>query len=395
MRTISAHYIFDGKGNFLKNGIVKIDNDGNIIDVIDTKGKLQESEGIEFYNGIITPGFINTHCHLELSHLKGVIPQKQGLAHFIRNVISHRSSSDEKIHQAISSALIEMQTNGIVAVGDISNREITFEYKKQTDLYFHTFLECYGVEEPADKMSLEIANGLYEKWKSRIPISVTPHASYSCSPLLLGKIQISQEKNQGIYSIHNQECASENELFLSQSGELHDGLVKMGMNLELLEFMGLNSVQTISKYFPNDGNKILIHNTFTSETDVEFLFEECSPETFYWCLCPNSNLYIENCLPNIDLFKALNLQCVIGTDSYSSNSSLSILDELKTITENTSTTNLSDMLVWACLNGAKALKIDERYGSIEKGKRPGINLIYDLDLLGLKLLPESKVKVLA
>jgi len=395
MRTIAAHYLFDGKGKFLKNGIVKIDNDGTIIDVIDTNGILEESEGIEFYNGIITPGFINAHCHLELSHMKGVIPEKEGLACFIKNVIAHRGSSDDRLIPAISEAIAEMKQNGIVAVGDISNREVTFAQKEKSDIYFHTFIECYGVEEPADKMSLNLANGLYEKWKTKIPLSVVPHASYSCSPLLLGKIRINQEKRQGIYSIHNQESSSENELFLKKSGVLHDGLVKMGMNLESLEYVGLNSVQTISKYFPNDTNKLLIHNTYTSREDILFLFDGFNPDTLFWCLCPNSNIYIEESLPDIALFASMKLQCVIGTDSYSSNTSLSILDELKTISQHQSSITLSDMLTWSCNNGAKALSITDRYGSMEIGKRPGINLIYDLDVNNLALLPETKVRVLA
>jgi cytosine/adenosine deaminase-related metal-dependent hydrolase len=395
MRTIAAHYLFDGKGKFLKNGIVKIENDGTIIDVIDTNGILEESEGIEFYNGIITPGFINAHCHLELSHMKGVIPEKEGLASFIKNVIAYRGSSDDRLIPAISEAIAEMKENGIVAVGDISNREVTFVPKEKSDIYFHTFLECYGVEEPADKMSLNLANGLYEKWKARIPLSVVPHASYSCSPLLLGKIRINQEKRHGIFSIHNQESSSENELFLKKSGILHDGLVKMGMNLESLEYVGLNSVQTISKYFPNDTNKLLIHNTYTSREDITFLFDGFNPETLFWCLCPKSNIYIEETLPDIALFASMNLQCVIGTDSYSSNTSLSILDELKTISQHQPSITLSDMLTWSCNNGAKALSITDRYGSMEIGKRPGINLIYDLDVNNLALLPETKVKVLA
>ena len=395
MRTFSAQYIFNGKDTFLKNGLIKIDDQGFILEIIDTNGALEEAEGIEYYNGIITPGFVNAHCHLELSHLKGFIPQKMGLSNFVNNVISLRFATEEKIYSAIENAIAELKDNGIVAVGDISNKELTFPLKEKAELFFYTFLECYGVEGPSDNISLETANGLYEKWKSRIPISVVPHASYSCSPLLLGKIQIGQAKRDGIYSIHNQECASENELFLTQTGVLHDGLEKMGMNLKSLEYVGLNSVQTISKYFPNDRNKILVHNTFTTENDVKYLFETFSSERLFWCLCPNSNLYIENSLPNIDLFKKLELQCVIGTDSLSSNSSLSVLDELITITENFDSVTLGDMLKWACFNGARALDINDRYGMIEVGKKPGINLIYGLDLAEMKLTKDSKVIVLA
>ena len=79
MRKLSANYIFDGKGKFYKNGILHVSDNGEIIDLIDTKGDLQEENQLEFYNGIITPGFVNTHCHLELSSLKNKITPKTKL----------------------------------------------------------------------------------------------------------------------------------------------------------------------------------------------------------------------------------------------------------------------------------------------------------------------------
>jgi cytosine/adenosine deaminase-related metal-dependent hydrolase len=68
MRKISANYIFDGLGNFFKNAILVIDDNEKVVELINTNGDLQEQNKLEFYNGIIVPGFINAHCHLELSH---------------------------------------------------------------------------------------------------------------------------------------------------------------------------------------------------------------------------------------------------------------------------------------------------------------------------------------
>ena len=70
MRKLSAQYIFTNTGAPLKRGIITVDDDGFIIDVEDTNGFLTEKSSVEFYNGVITPGFVNCHCHLELSHLK-------------------------------------------------------------------------------------------------------------------------------------------------------------------------------------------------------------------------------------------------------------------------------------------------------------------------------------
>jgi len=394
MRYISANYIFDGKDTFLKNGIVTINADGVVQELEDTGGVLDESENIEFYNGIIVPGFINTHCHLELSHEKGKIPQGVGLPNFIKMANALRSAPEPTKHAAMHEALSHMKAGGIVAVGDISNDETSFRIKQKSNLYFYTFLECFGLNNSTDNLTYELACGFYEKWRGEIPLTITPHAPYSCSPWLLGKINIFQEKHREIFSFHNQECAEENELFLNKSGELFDVLSKSGMDLSLLEYEGLNSMQTTSKYFPQSNNKIMVHNTFTSEADINFLNEGFDPDTFYWCLCPNSNLYIENKLPDIDMFYKRDLQCVIGTDSLASNTTLSILDELKTIT-NHFDIPLAIMLRWACYNGAKALQVSTKIGSFNPGLIPGVNLLENVDLQKMKLLPETRVKVLA
>jgi len=84
----------------------------------------------------------------------------------------------------------------------------------------------------------------------------------------------------------------------------------------------------------------------------------------------------------------------IGTDSHASNRSLSILDEMMVISEKCPGILLKEQLGWACLNGAKAMKIDSWAGSIEKGKKPGINLITGIDFKTMRLTAKSKVRKL-
>ena len=118
---------------------------------------------------------------------------------------------------------------------------------------------------------------------------------------------------------------------------------------------------------------ILVHNTFTSKKDVKWT-KENNYDT-YWCTCPKANLYIENSLPDYSIFDTDTL-CV-GTDSLASNNSLSILEELKVLKEN-SDFDLNTLLKIACKNGAEALGF-ENLGTFEKGKIPGLNLINNLD----------------
>ena len=69
----------------------------------------------------------------------------------------------------------------------------------------------------------------------------------------------------------------------------------------------------------------------------------------------------------------------MGTDSYASNHSLNMLDEIKKLQhESAFSISIAEILKWATINGAKALQMDGILGSFEKGKRPGIVLIDEL-----------------
>jgi cytosine/adenosine deaminase-related metal-dependent hydrolase len=128
-------------------------------------------------------------------------------------------------------------------------------------------------------------------------------------------------------------------------------------------------------YLKNAHRTILVHNSFTSEEDVKKVKQQM-PNTF-WCLCPNANQYIENAMPPIHLLRKQQVPIVLGTDSYASNWSLNILDEIKTIQKFHPEIPLAEMLGWATLNGARALQMDKHLGSFDKGKKPGVISITD------------------
>ncbi|MBN2758462.1 MAG: amidohydrolase family protein, partial [Bacteroidales bacterium] len=137
---------------------------------------------------------------------------------------------------------------------------------------------------------------------------------------------------------------------------------------------------------------LLVHNTFSTENDIEKA--NAYFENLFFALCPNANLYIEDKLPDISMLCKEKQSLTIGTDSLASNHKLSVLDEMKTISQNFPEINFSEILKWATLNGAKALGFDNEIGSLEIGKSPGINLISNFDYKNLKLLKESKIKVI-
>ncbi|MEO5946524.1 MAG: amidohydrolase, partial [Chitinophagaceae bacterium] len=133
-----ADKIFDGT-RFLEAGQVLITDDSGIIQK--TLPANEAGDDIQQLSGILTPGLVNCHCHLELSHLKNVIPPHTGLIDFLCSVVSKRGFASEIIQQEIIMAENEMYKNGTVAVGDIGNTADTLDVKKNSEIWWQNFVE--------------------------------------------------------------------------------------------------------------------------------------------------------------------------------------------------------------------------------------------------------------
>ena len=394
MRKFSAQFIITGTGAVLEKGIIAVNDDGVITDVIDTGGELTEMSSLEFYNGVIVPGFVNAHCHLELSHLKGVFPEKTGLPGFLKNVLQHRFSPEEIVLEAAMKADFEMWNNGVSAVGDISNHNLTFQLKASSKIYYHTFIESLGFSPTRAERAFDWSRICLQEAKSLgLTASVVPHAPYSISKELFAKISQLAEEEGAILSIHNQESPDEDDLYRSGTGQIVTHLTQ-NLLLDISHFTpsGRSALATVLGWLPTRNNLLLIHNICTTKDDIEMIKRERESDKTWFVLCPNSNLYIDDHLPDIMLFRENHLRLCVGTDSLASNRKLSILDEMKTIQKHFPDIPFNDVVTWATRNGAEALGISKWAGTIEKGKTPGINLISGMDLNHLRLLPQSKVK---
>jgi aminodeoxyfutalosine deaminase len=391
LRKLSAHYIFPGDGKPIKRGIVVVNENGKIQDLIDTAGSLPEIERLEFYDGIITPGFINAHTHLELSHLKGCIEQHTGLASFLRQIGQLRkiNSSDETMLHSDKS----MVANGIVAVGDISNTDISFPLKTVSKIRYFTFIELFGIQDNIAEERFNTGISLLKKLYSfNMHGTITPHAPYSISDKLWELLIGYAKENNQLWSIHNQESAGENELFMNKTGEISDFLSLLSTDFAAWKEKGISSLPYCQQFYEQISKVLLVHNTFTSPSDINSI--EGLRDKVFFILCPNANLYIENKLPDIAMLASSGFPVALGTDSLASNTKLSILEEMKTIQRYFPQTSLSDLIGWATINGARALGFDVDLGSLSKGKIPGLNLVTNVNFQEMKLTSQSEVKVL-
>jgi len=388
MKRFSAQFIFTNTAPPLKRAVITAEDDGTIVKVEESRGELKETQSVEFYNGIIVPGFVNCHCHLELSHLRGAIAEGMGLGDFIMNVRTLRNYDQKEIITAAAKEDDDLFREGVSLCADICNTPVTFDIKKRSCIRYISLGEVFGIDpDKAGKRMDEVMHLAKEAEDAGLKLYPVPHSAYSVS---LPLFRMLREKSSGnrVTSVHFMESESEAIFLMDHSGPMRRSYEDSGLLPASLQ-MPKNHVEAIMDEVTPSGNLILVHNTYADRNTVS---EVKKRGDTYWCLCPGSNLYIENKLPPVEMLMEENCEIVIGTDSLSSNKKLSILREMKIIQEHFPSVKLEELIRWATINGAEALGERDGFGTIEPGKRPGLILLQDLDLVNLRLLEETTVR---
>ncbi|HTI94332.1 MAG TPA: amidohydrolase family protein [Puia sp.] len=423
-RKFKADYLFMGEGLTGEDMVLVTAADGTVEGVFPAA---DAGEGVEYYPGLLSPGFVNCHCHLELSHMKGVVPERTGLVDFLTAVIRQRAgaqagSAREAAAEAgaagvdgaqsggvMGAAVVGAQTagsaaagnaesnlehmvraeqemldNGIVAVGDICNTADTLSLKTEGRLYYHNFIETMGFIEQGARDRFTHSLGVFQTFAEAysLPIeanSIVPHAPYSVSSTLFRLV--AGFPGNHVLTIHNQEAEAENEFYLSGKGDFLRLYQQMGLDVSFFKGTGKRSLASYLPYFYRNQSLILVHNVATDEEDLRALASEggAGGATLYFCLCPNANRYISDRLPDVGMLVRNDCTIVLGTDSLASNHQLSILEEIKTLEAAFPQLDLASLLRWATYNGARALQLDGMVGSFAPGKQPGVVLIGNME----------------
>jgi len=389
MKKFTADLIYPITSKSLKDHVLVLTDSGVIVSIDPISN--HDTATVQKLDGILVPGFINTHCHLELSHMKGMVDTGTGLIPFIKGVVTMRDVPQEKIDASIKAGDQDMYDAGIVAVGDISNKSDTAKVKMESTIKYYTFVEMFDFMQDAN------AQNTFDQYKAVFDEQATgngnrkscvPHAPYTVSNKLYQLIN-QQNKKGSTISIHNQETPEENLLFREKKGGFVDFYNGFGIPLDNFKSTGRGSIYSAMQEMDANQRTIFVHNTTSTKADI-VAATNWNPNT-YWATCPNANMYIENRLPDYQAFLDTNAMMTIGTDSLTSNWQLSVLEEMKTIARYKSYIPFDTLLEWGTINGAKALGFESELGSFEVGKKPGLNLL-NVNPANLKLDEMTGVK---
>ena len=370
-RRIASHYALVN-GSLERNIIVDVDTDGTI-SAVRRYDNIDSEAHVEFYPGILIPGMVNAHCHLELAYLSGAIAEGGGYATFASEIgrVRGNFTTEERLRAAAVADRV-MWEQGIEAVADIANDDLVMEIKSRSRIEYHTMFEFFGLNNH-DTKPLEMLAAKYPN------ASVTPHSTYSVQEQEFNHIT---EKYRSLLSLHFME--SENEALLYQhKGSLAEWYARMGWKCEFLHHN--TPAERVVHCVPNESHLLLIHATCARREDVTTI-ENALQGGATWVLCPESNRYISNLCPPVEMLEEMGVRIAIGTDSLASARRLSMVDNLRLL----GNIPLARLLTYATINGAKALGIDKMKGSLEVGKRPGLVIVEGADFRTMRLTEQTR-----
>jgi cytosine/adenosine deaminase-related metal-dependent hydrolase len=387
VRKIHTDLLFTNLGEPIPHGMLWLNTDGHIARVLTSEDPEYNIEDSEYFEGWLVPGFVNSHCHLELSHLQGKIQEHTGLNGFVSELMKIRSADEANRTKAIKDADAEMYASGIVAVADICNGDSTFEIKRQSEIHYHSLLERFGFNSMMAQPIFSEGQKLFESLDG-LSGNICLHAPYSASTELQSLVKKHLEETaSGFYSIHHAESEAEIELFRSGTGPMADRMRGWGLFSDSFPFTQMRPIDYLIPYFPENKNLLLVHNTFLNAEDLEKL--KTFNGSLFLCLCLRANLYIENKVPDVYALHQSGHLITLGTDSLASNYNLKMLDEMMAVQDHFPQIPMEEIVRWSSFNGAKLFGLEQKLGQFSHGSKPGVVHIQHVDNTQKKLTLES------
>lgn len=365
-RKIAAHYLFISN-KFEKDGIITLSEDGVIENIEVGVKNIDSQSGVEFYNGVIIPGMINCHSHLEYSYVKGLIPKGGGLGEFIRSIIEIKAKNEVPDLQKVAAASYWdaiMAKQGIIAVGDHNNSDYVYDIKRKSSIKYFNFVEMFDMDgKTSEETFVWGLNRVKTSNDYGFVSSIVPHANYTMEQELINLTGGSQRGANGVKA---------------------DGIVSVHFK-ESVELGGEKELDAIYEGLSYDRERaLLIHSIYATREDIQKMKSKLK-EKMSVVMCPVSNLYIENKMADLRMLNEEGVLVALGTDSLSSNVNLSMVEEMKALQNQFTELSLNEIVKMATENGAVTLGIDSYAGTLEVGKQPGIVLLSGIDFENMKL----------
>ncbi len=338
---------------------------------------------IDHGSGVLLPGLINAHIHLELSHLYqlGRQPFIGSFPGWIMQLIRLREkfgAENDDAKTAALNVLVQQYSDGVVVMLDIGNTLIGQALAGQTPVQLLAYREHLGFTGSRLQQNLDHLD------KQSELIFCSAHAPYSTHIDLIAALKNRADRLGHVFPLHVAESRAESTMFREGAGEMVEFLRQRGFWDDAFTARAGDFPTPVAFLAANgvlDGSTLCVHCVQVNDEDIALLAQTGA----HVCLCPGSNRFLEVGSAPVEKFVKAGILPALGTDSPASNPEISLWREMTLLAEEHPRVPASTIVAMATLGGAQALGVEREYGCIAEGQKthllyvslPGANYMDD------------------
>ena len=370
-----ARYVYPIDQPPITDGAIIIDN--HILQAVDTFASIKSSFShyptVDLGDVMLLPGFVNSHTHLALSHMRGKVPYSGCFVDWVRTLVTLRQTTETPLNEIIADAVDESISSGVTLVGDICYNHQTWPHLKKLPIRKTCFAEFFGhghhLETQKKYLDECIATTQVDPL---LKLGISPHAPYSVGrPLYELAYQYAHAHGLKI-TTHLAETVIEETFLKNGSGAWVDYLKEIDRWQDDIIIPHTTPVHFFATMARGGYPSLLAHVNYISDDDLNLLAKQQNVSVAY---CPRTHQFFQHKNHRFAEMITRGINVCIGTDSLASNTTLSILDEIRFLHKHHQDFDQATLLQMATINGAKSLGFEKIVGTITKGKAADLTAI--------------------
>ncbi len=324
-------------------------------------------------SGVILPGLVNCHAHLEFSALAGRIPPLERWEEWLETTLTQREALDPaEVDQGILRGIRALRHGGTALVAEVSNTGASLPHLEKSPLEYHLFYECLGFN-LRQRLDLAEAFAFFGAGAAveNPCVSAAAHAPYSVSPELFRAISRWNDADSRPQTVHLGESRTELDFLAEGNGFFQDLLKRRGRWVDEFQAPGSSPAAYLNELNFLGPRTLAVHGVWLDDPDCELLAQSQT----WLVLCPRANRYTGAGVPPVDRLLQAGVNLALGTDSLAGNWDLNLFGEMRWLHRNFPAYPGDLWLRLGTLNGARALGRDRDLGSLEPGKKAAVGFI--------------------